>query len=76
MPEISRFYGIVLQIYFGDHPPPHFHARYAGHAIKIDIETLSAIEGQLPARAMGLVIDVGAAPSTGIAGSICPGGES
>ena len=30
MPEISRFYGIVIQIYYGDHPPPHFHANYAG----------------------------------------------
>ena len=57
MPEISRFYGIVVQIYFGDHPPPHFHARYAGHAIKVDIETLSVIEGQIPARALGLVIE-------------------
>lgn len=38
MPEVSRFYGIVIQIYFGDHPPPHFHARYGGNVAKIDIE--------------------------------------
>jgi hypothetical protein len=57
MPEISRFYGIVVQIYFGDHPPPHFHARYAGQIAKIDIESLSVIEGQLPARALGLVVE-------------------
>ncbi len=42
MPEISRFYGIVIQIYYGDHPPPHFHALYAGHTAKIDINALSA----------------------------------
>lgn len=55
MPEISRFYGIVIQMYFGDHPPPHFHARYAGQSVKIDIETLAVIDGMLPARALGLV---------------------
>jgi hypothetical protein len=39
MPEISRFYGIVVQLYYGDHPPPHFHVRYAGQIAKIDIES-------------------------------------
>jgi hypothetical protein len=57
MPEISRFYGIVIQIYFGDHLPPHFHARYAGHAAKVDIDTLAVIDGHLPARALGLVTE-------------------
>jgi hypothetical protein len=57
MPEISRFYGIVIQMYFGDHPPPHFHARYAGHSAKINIESLSVIDGTMPARALGLVIE-------------------
>jgi hypothetical protein len=38
MPEISRFYGIVIQMYFGDHPPAHFHARYAGQTAKIAID--------------------------------------
>jgi hypothetical protein len=57
MPEISRFYGIVVQMYFGDHPPPHFHARYAGQNAKIEIDALAVIEGKLPARALGLVIE-------------------
>ncbi|MGD9634194.1 MAG: DUF4160 domain-containing protein [Pirellulales bacterium] len=57
MPEISRFYGIVVQIYFGDHPPPHFHARYAGQIAKIDIETLAVIDGSLPSRALTLVME-------------------
>ena len=57
MPEISRFYGIVIQMYFGDHPPPHFHARYAGQVAKIDVETLSVINGSLPGRALGLTIE-------------------
>ena len=37
MPEISRFYGIVIQLYYGDHLPPHFHAIYSGASAKIDI---------------------------------------
>jgi hypothetical protein len=57
MPEISRFYGIVIQMYFGDHPPPHFPARYAGQEVKIDIDALAVIEGRLPARALGLVME-------------------
>ena len=59
MPEIARFYGIIIQMYFGDHPPPHFHAIYGGHKAIIDIETLALIEGQLPPRARGLVIEWG-----------------
>ncbi len=57
MPEISRFYGIVIQMYFGEHPPPHFHARYAGQSAKVDIDALTLIDGKLPARALGLVLE-------------------
>jgi hypothetical protein len=57
MPELSRFYGIVVQMYFGDHSPPHFHALYAGQMAIIDIETLALIDGQLPERAKGMVIE-------------------
>lgn len=57
MPEVSRFYGIIIQIYYGDHPPPHFHALYAGAVAKIAIGTLQIIEGSLPHRALSLVLD-------------------
>lgn len=57
MPEISRFYGIIIRMYFGDHPPPHFHAEYSGHSAAVDINTLSVISGSLPPRAMGLVTE-------------------
>ena len=59
MPELSRFYGIVVQMYYGDHGPPHFHALYAGQTAIIDIETLAFIDGQLPARARGMVVEWG-----------------
>ncbi len=45
MPEISRFFGIVIRMYWTDHGPPHFHARYADHRCSIDIATLSILSG-------------------------------
>ena len=55
MPEVSRFYGIVIRMYFADHSPPHFHAEYAEHEALIAIGDLSIIGGDLPVRALGLV---------------------
>lgn len=57
MPELSRFYGIVIRMYFGDHPPPHFHATYGSSKAVVSIDTLALIEGHLPPRARGLVIE-------------------
>jgi hypothetical protein len=57
MPEISRFFGIVIKMYWDDHNPPHFHAFYAGDMALIDINTLSLFAGKLSPRALGLVIE-------------------
>lgn len=57
MPEVSRFYGIVIRLHYGDHHPPHFHAAYGGRVIEVDIRTLEVIEGRLPRRALGLVME-------------------
>jgi hypothetical protein len=57
MPEISRFFGIVIKMYFSDHEPPHFHAEYGEHQAVIDIHRLTVIGGSLPPRALGLVIE-------------------
>ncbi len=57
MPEISRFLGIVIKMFFDDHNPPHFHAEYDGDIALIDIRSLSAFSGRLPPRVMGLVIE-------------------
>nr|VFK01198.1 MAG: protein of unknown function (DUF4160) [Candidatus Kentron sp. H]VFK02283.1 MAG: protein of unknown function (DUF4160) [Candidatus Kentron sp. H]VFK05391.1 MAG: protein of unknown function (DUF4160) [Candidatus Kentron sp. H] len=57
MPEIARFYGIIIKLFFGDHPPPHFHAVYGEHIGLFDIETLEIIEGDLPKRAEKLVLE-------------------
>ena len=55
MPRISAFYGIVIARYFGDHPPPHFHARYGEHEAQIAIATGEVLHGSLPRRALTLV---------------------
>jgi hypothetical protein len=51
MPRISEFYGIVIEMYFADHPPPHFHARYSGDEALIVIETGEVFAGFLPGGA-------------------------
>lgn len=57
MPEIARFYGIIIKMYFADHAPPHFHAEYAEHEARVAIDSLALLSGQLPPRAMGLVAE-------------------
>lgn len=57
MPEIARFYGIIIKLFFSDHPPPHFHVVYGEFNALFDIETLDMIEGDLPNRAKMLVIE-------------------
>ena len=57
MPELSRFFGIVIRMYWDDHNPPHFHAFYAGEQAIIDINSLTIIGGDLSPRALGLVVE-------------------
>ena len=57
MPEISRFFGIIIRMYFGDHNPPHFHAIYQDETAEYDIQTLEVIRGKLSSRAHALVLE-------------------
>ena len=57
MPELCRFYGIIIRMYFEDHNPPHFHADYQGSEAMFDILTLEILEGSLPNRARALVLE-------------------
>ena len=57
MPEISRFYGIIIGIFYDEHNPPHFHARYGKDKVAIEINTLRVLEGKIPPRTLGLVIE-------------------
>lgn len=57
MPEISRFFGIVITMFWNEHEPPHFHARYGNHGSLIEIDSLKLIKGDLPPRALGLVVE-------------------
>lgn len=56
MPEICRFLGIVIMINYNDHAPPHFHAKYSGYEITVDIKT-KIIAGKFPPRALKLVLE-------------------
>ena len=57
MPEICRFYGIIIAMFYDDHNPPHFHARYGKDRVAIEISSLRVLEGTIPPRALGLVME-------------------
>ena len=57
MPTISTFFGVVIQMYWREHGPPHFHAIYAEHEAVIDIREVRVARGSLPRRALALVIE-------------------
>ena len=57
MPEISRFFGIIIRLFYSDHQPPHFHAFYGEHEATIEIETLAVYRGELPRRTLALVLE-------------------
>jgi len=59
MPVITRFYGIVIKMYFNDHLPPHLHAIYGEYNGLFDLNTLELLEGDLPVRAVRLVMEWG-----------------
>lgn len=57
MPTISQFFGIVIQMFWNEHAPPHFHCQYGEYEAIINIQTLELIEGKMPRRAQSLVLD-------------------
>ncbi len=61
MPEVSRFFGISIRMYYDDHNPPHFHALYAGNEAEVGIDSLEVLEGELSRRAIGMVLEWAAA---------------
>jgi hypothetical protein len=57
VPEISRFFGIVVFMNYNDHPPPHFHVRYAEQKAIFAVESPMLLTGELSPRALGLVME-------------------
>ena len=57
MPEVSRFFGMIVAMYYNEHNPPHFQVRYGDHKAEIGIRRLCVLAGKLPPRALGLVIE-------------------
>lgn len=57
MPTISRFFGILISMYYDDHLPPHFHVKYAEHRARVTIDTLEINDGRLPRRVFALALE-------------------
>ncbi|HLF56517.1 MAG TPA: DUF4160 domain-containing protein [Thermoanaerobaculia bacterium] len=57
MPEISRFFGIVVRMYYEEHAPPHFHATYGEQEGVVELQSLSMMAGHLSPRVLGLVVE-------------------
>jgi hypothetical protein len=57
MPELSRFFGIIIRMYYDDHPPPHFHAIYGNKEAQITIDPIAVLNGDLPRRALSMVFE-------------------
>jgi hypothetical protein len=57
MPEISRFFGILISINYNDHAPPHFHVRYGGQQAAIRVADLALMAGTLSPRALALTVE-------------------
>jgi len=56
MPEISRFYGIIIRMFFNEHNPPHFHAEYGEYKIVVDLND-EVVKGFMPKRALKLIFE-------------------
>jgi len=57
MAQISRFFGIIISMFYNEHSPPHFHAKYGEYEAEISINDLRIIVGNLPPRVLGLVVE-------------------
>jgi hypothetical protein len=57
MPELSRFFGIVIAMYYDEHPPPHFHAIHGGAKAEFAIDPPGLLKGDLSPRAVALVME-------------------
>ena len=56
MPEICRFLGIIIRMYYRDHAPPHFHAEYGEYEVTVEIKT-GIVSGKFPRRALNAVLE-------------------
>lgn len=57
MPTVCQFNGIVITMYYNDHAPPHFHARFAGQVMEVAIDPVRVLAGQLPPKQQAQVLE-------------------
>mgnify|MGYP001566021829 CR=1 FL=1 len=66
MPEVSRFFGIVVRMFFDEHPPAHFHADYAEFSAVVRVQPIEVLESTLPPRAVSMVLEWAARNQAGL----------
>ena len=76
MPEISRFLGVVIAMFYNDHNPPHFHAYYGEHEAAITIGDGEVLWGSLPRRALGHVQEWRGSPCPRVGGRLAAGQDA
>ena len=54
MSELSRFYGLIIRMYYDDHPPPYFHVQYGEYKATITIDTLAVLTGHFASASAGI----------------------
>ena len=57
MPEISRFFGVIIRMYYDEHEPPHFHAIYGDDEAQVGIDPIHVLRGELSSRAVSMVVE-------------------
>jgi hypothetical protein len=57
VPRVSEFYGIVIRMFYSDHPPLHFHVTYGEHRAVVGVDPIEIVSGRLPVRAQRLVFE-------------------
>jgi hypothetical protein len=57
MVKVSEFFGISVLFWFNDHPPPHFHAQYAGLEVEIQIDPIGVRAGYVPPRVISMLLE-------------------
>jgi hypothetical protein len=57
MPEINRFFGVIIRMYYDEHNPPHFHAIYGKQEIQVTLDPIGILHGRLPNRATSMGIE-------------------
>ncbi len=57
MPEISRFFGVIIRMYYDEHEPPHFHAIYGDDEAQVGVDPIHVLRGELSSRTVSMIVE-------------------